>query len=53
MSRPKPELTLADLKQAARAFATVLSGQSIGELYGVSDGKKVGTAASKSGSTIT
>ncbi len=44
MSESKPELTVADLKRAAKTFGALLSEQAIPELYGVNDGKKVGTA---------
>lgn len=36
-------LTLADLKSEARRFASALTARSIPELYGVTDGKAVGT----------
>ena len=39
----KPSLTIAALKKEARTFAAALSAQQIPELYGVNDGKKVGT----------
>lgn len=39
----KPVLTIELLKQEAKAFAEQLSAQDIPELYGVNDGKKVGT----------
>lgn len=38
-----PALTIRSLKSAAREFATVLSAAEIPELYGVTDGKAVGT----------
>ena len=39
----KPPLTIAALKKEAKTFAAQLSTQQIPELYGVNDGKKVGT----------
>ena len=39
----KPPLTIAALKKEAKAFAAQLSVQQIPELYGINDGKKVGT----------
>ena len=38
-----PPLTIAALKKEAKTFAAQLSTQQIPELYGVNDGKKVGT----------
>lgn len=39
----KAALTIETLKQEAKAFATLLSANGIPELYGINDGKKVGT----------
>ncbi|PQV62420.1 hypothetical protein B1R32_1373 [Abditibacterium utsteinense] len=39
----KPNLSIETLKQEAKAFAALLSSQPIPELYGINDGKKVGT----------
>lgn len=39
----KPTLSIETLKQEAKAFAASLSSQPITELYGINDGKKVGT----------
>ncbi len=40
---PLPRLTLRDLKTSARAFARELTATPISSLYGVTDGKAVGT----------
>src|SRR3989337_875689 len=43
MTSPLPKLTLPDLKTAAREFVGGLGRTPINELYGVTDGKAVGT----------
>jgi len=39
----KPKLTIADLKKEAKIFCEKMSSQKIFDLYGVTDGKAVGT----------
>lgn len=39
----KPNLSIEALKKEAKAFASLLSKQPIDKLYGINDGKKVGT----------
>ena len=40
---PKPKLTISLLKKEAKEFCIVTSKEEIPELYGVTDGKAVGT----------
>ena len=39
----KPKLTMTTLKEEAKTFCIIVSKQKIPELYGVTDGKAVGT----------